>query len=52
MEIDGKTITQSKAISRYLAKGADLAGNDDSENFQIDSIVETTDDILYGKFYM
>lgn len=51
LEIDGKVITQSKAICRYLAKDIGLTGNDSWENLQIDSMVDTADDILYGKFY-
>lgn len=44
LEIDGKQIHQSIAICRYLANKVNLAGNDDFENYEIDSIVDTIND--------
>ncbi|VVC42129.1 Thioredoxin-like fold,Glutathione S-transferase, N-terminal,Glutathione S-transferase, C-terminal- [Cinara cedri] len=40
LEIDGKIINQSIAISRYLAKKAGLAGNDEWESLLIDVAVD------------
>ncbi|XP_022173346.1 glutathione S-transferase-like [Myzus persicae] len=40
LEIDGKTVNQSIAISRYLAKKAGLAGNDEWESLLIDVAVD------------
>jgi len=45
LEIDGKKICQSTAISRYLAKQFGLAGKDDWENLEIDATVDTIHDI-------
>ncbi|XP_067008891.1 glutathione S-transferase [Anabrus simplex] len=44
LEVDGKMINQSTAISRYLAKQVGLAGSDDWEALQIDAIVDTITD--------
>nr|AVC68799.1 glutathione S-transferase 2 [Subpsaltria yangi] len=48
LEIDGKKLTQSRAICRYLAKEAGLAGKDAWEDLQIDIIVDTIDDVRYA----
>lgn len=40
LEIDGKLLNQSIAISRYLAKKAGLAGKDDWESLLIDKAVD------------
>ncbi|KAJ3663483.1 hypothetical protein Zmor_007741 [Zophobas morio] len=45
LEHNGKQINQSIAIARYLANLVKLAGNDDWENLEIDSIVDTISDI-------
>lgn len=45
LERNGKQINQSIAIARYLANLVKLAGNDDWENLEIDSIVDTISDI-------
>lgn len=45
LDVDGKKIAQSVAISRYLAKKSDLAGKDDWEALEIDSIVDTIHDV-------
>lgn len=45
LEIDGKQLTQSRAISRYLGKEAGLGGKDAWEDLQIDIIVDVIDDL-------
>ncbi|KAJ3663469.1 hypothetical protein Zmor_007728 [Zophobas morio] len=45
MEHNGKQICQSAAICRYLGKMVNLAGNNDWENLEIDSIVDTMNDL-------
>lgn len=49
LEIDGKQIHQSIAICRYLAKKVGLSGYDDFENFEIDCVVDTLDDLRQSK---
>ncbi|XP_022904144.1 glutathione S-transferase-like [Onthophagus taurus] len=44
LEMDGKMVHQSVAISRYLAKLTNLTGNNDLENLEIDAIVDTITD--------
>lgn len=54
LEVDGKRINQSLAICRYLAKQYGLVGKDDWENLEIDSTVDTINDIrakIAGFFY-
>ncbi|XP_014472024.1 PREDICTED: uncharacterized protein LOC106743045 [Dinoponera quadriceps] len=45
LEVDGKKINQSMAISRYLAKKCGLAGKDDWEALEIDATVDTINDL-------
>ncbi|XP_014273946.2 glutathione S-transferase [Halyomorpha halys] len=45
LEIDGKQVHQSTAISRYLGKQAKLAGRNDWEALQIDVAVDTLHDM-------
>ncbi|XP_031842255.2 glutathione S-transferase-like [Nomia melanderi] len=45
LEIDGKKVHQSAAISRYLAKQFGLAGKDDWEALEIDMAVDTIHDL-------
>ncbi|KAL6268618.1 hypothetical protein P5V15_001750 [Pogonomyrmex californicus] len=45
LEVDGKKINQSVAISRYLAKQCDLAGKNDWEALEIDATVDTIHDL-------
>ncbi|KAG4070509.1 hypothetical protein HA402_005741 [Bradysia odoriphaga] len=45
LEVDGKRVHQSIAILRYVAKIAGLAGANDWENLQIDSAVDTINDL-------
>ncbi|XP_044753584.1 glutathione S-transferase isoform X2 [Coccinella septempunctata] len=53
LEHNGKKIPQSLAICRYLAKQVKLAGNDDWENLEIDSIAEAVNDLRQniGKYH-
>lgn len=44
LEFDGKKVIQSVAICRYLAKKLGIAGSNDFEAFEIDSIVDTLND--------
>jgi len=48
LEIDGKTLHQTSAICRYLAKRVGLSGKDDEENLQIDIMVDTFTDFRQG----
>ncbi|KAK9302918.1 hypothetical protein QLX08_005191 [Tetragonisca angustula] len=45
LEVDGKKVAQSSAISRYLAKQCGLAGKDDWEALLIDATVDTIHDV-------
>ncbi|XP_043486269.1 glutathione S-transferase-like isoform X1 [Polistes fuscatus] len=45
LEVDGKKISQSVAISRYLAKQFKLTGKDDWEDLEIDATVDTIHDL-------
>lgn len=53
LEVDGKQMHQSCAITRYFAKQVGLAGKNDWEAYEIDATVETINDIrtrigMYG----
>ncbi|KAG8311132.1 hypothetical protein J6590_049686 [Homalodisca vitripennis] len=45
LEVDGKVLSQSVAICRFLGARAGLAGADDWENVQIDIIADTIVDL-------
>ncbi|XP_046392667.1 glutathione S-transferase-like [Ischnura elegans] len=45
LEIDGKVLHQSVAISRYLAKQLKLAGDNDWESLECDIMVDTIGDL-------
>jgi prostaglandin-H2 D-isomerase / glutathione transferase len=45
LEVDGKIMHQSISICRYLAKKVGLAGSIDLESFDIDSVVDTCNDL-------
>ncbi|CAI6360812.1 unnamed protein product [Macrosiphum euphorbiae] len=45
LEIDGKALNQSVAISRYLSKKAGLAGSDEWESLLIDIAVDNVNDL-------
>lgn len=50
LEIDGKVINQTTSICRYLAKNADLMGDDDWETLLIDVAVDNIRDVQQGKY--
>lgn len=45
LEVDGKRIHQSVAIARYLGKLVGLNGADAWEDLEIDSVVDTINDL-------
>lgn len=49
-ENGGKFVHQSVSICRYLAKKVGLSGKTDYENFEIDSIVDTVNDLRVSKW--
>lgn len=50
LEIDGKVLNQSTAITRYLSKKAGLAGSDEWESMLIDIAVDNIHDLRQGKY--
>lgn len=48
--INGKQYHQSLAMARYCAKQAKLVGKDDLEDLEIESIVETINDLRLSTF--
>lgn len=50
LEMDGKIITQSNAIARYLAEEHGLTGKDKWEALQCDILVDTLGDLKQGKY--
>lgn len=50
LEIDGKLVNQSTAITRYLSKKAGLAGDDEWESLLIDIAVDNIHEIRQGKY--
>lgn len=51
LEVDGERVHQSVAIERYVAKLVGLAGANDWENLQIDSVVETVNDLRLSMLF-
>jgi len=51
LEIDGKVLNQSTAITRYLSKKAGLAGSDDWESLLIDIAVDNIHDLRQGIYF-
>lgn len=49
LEIDGKIVTQSNAIARYLAEEHGLTGKDKWEALQCDILVDTLGDLKQSK---
>lgn len=49
LQVDGKRVNQSLACCRYLSRELGLAGNDDWENLQIDTIADTVNDFRLSK---
>lgn len=52
LEVDGKKVCQSVAISRYLAKQFGVAGKNDWEALEIDSTVDTIHDLRLSKYQL
>ena len=52
LEIDGKKVHQSISICRLLAKKVGLDGKTDFENFEIDSVVDTVNDLRQSKKHL
>jgi hypothetical protein len=50
LEIDDQKIVQSSAICRYLAKQVGLAGDNDFESMQIDSVVDIFNDLRLSEY--
>jgi len=48
LEIDGKVLNESMAITRYLSRKAKLVGSDDWESLLIDIAVDGINDLRYG----
>lgn len=48
LEIDGKLMNQSIALTRYLSKKAGLAGSDEWETLLIDIAVDNINDLRHG----
>jgi glutathione S-transferase len=46
LEFDGTKLPQSLAISRFLAKQGQLAGDDNLEQAKVDAVVDTANDAL------
>ena len=49
LEIDGKLISQSNAVARYLARKHGLTGKDEWEAMLCDVLVDTLGDLKQGK---
>lgn len=50
LEVDGKRAHQSLAITRYLAKQVGLVGADAWEDLEIDTVVDTINDLRLSEF--
>lgn len=51
LEVDGKQFHQSMSICRYLAKKVGLAGKNEVEDYEIDSVVDTVSDFRNSKYF-
>lgn len=49
LEVDGKRVHQSLAMCRYIAKQIGVAGSNDFEDLQIDSLVDTINEFRLSK---
>lgn len=49
LQVDGKRVNQSLACCRFLSKSLGLAGSDDWENLQIDTVADTVNDFRLSK---
>jgi glutathione S-transferase len=45
LEVDGKTISQSRAIERFVARRVGLYGKDEFENAKVDMMVDAANDV-------
>lgn len=52
LEVDGKRAHQSLAITRYLAKQVGLSGADAWEDLEIDTAVDTINDLRLSEFQL
>lgn len=52
LEVDGKRAHQSLAITRYLAKQVGLVGADAWEDLEIDTVVDTINDLRLSEFQL
>ena len=50
LEVDGKTLTGSRPINRFLAERFGLAGSNDLENAEIAGIIDLMDDFIMRLF--
>lgn len=50
LEVDGKRAHQSLAITRFLAKQVGLNGANDWEDLEIDTAVDTINDLRLSEF--
>jgi glutathione S-transferase len=51
LEFEGKKLSQSFAIARFLGKKYNLAGADDFESAKCDEYADVVKDILKGKLH-
>lgn len=52
LEVDGKRAHQSLAITRYLAKQVGLVGANAWEDLEIDTVVDTINDLRLSEFQL
>lgn len=52
VEVDGKKYGQTTPICKFVGKLANLAGKNDVEDLEIDSVVETLGDLSQSKFIL
>lgn len=52
LEVDGKRAHQSLAITRYLAKQVGLVGTNAWEDLEIDTVVDTINDLRMSEFQL
>lgn len=52
LEVDGKVVHQSLAITRYLAREVGLAGANSWEDLEIDLAVDTVNDFRASKLFI
>lgn len=52
LEVDGKIINQSMAISRYIGRLVKLAGSTPEEDLEIDSMVDNFNDVRTSVYFL